>query len=240
MADSPPPCTAVVAASVPGGGLGAMGWGSCSAFGEDGPMSHHGTTARPTSAHERESSVRGLLEALTPLDHLERDHRHEALAWVTSTPDLFRRRSYPVEPRQHLVSYFLVVDSAKRLVLLGDHIKSGLWLPSGGHVEPGEDPAETVRRECVEELAIEARFHPMVGARPLFITVTETDSADPHRDVSLWYVLEASHSTVLRADPGEYRSIRWWNIDEVRAADPRMFDPHMHRMLDKAEATIWR
>lgn len=30
----------------------------------------------------------------------------------------------------------LVEALAKRLVLLGDHIKSGLWLPSGGHVEP--------------------------------------------------------------------------------------------------------
>jgi 8-oxo-dGTP pyrophosphatase MutT (NUDIX family) len=153
---------------------------------------------------------------------------------------LYRRQSRPVEPRQHLVSYFLVVDSDERLVLLGDHVKSGLWLPSGGHVEPGESPADAVRRECVEELGVEATFHAKLHSTPLFITVTDTNGDDPHRDVSLWYVLEASHSTVLAADPREYHSIRWWRIGDIRTADPQMFDPHMHRMLDKVQATIWR
>ncbi|MEE3919135.1 NUDIX domain-containing protein [Micromonospora sp. BRA006-A] len=31
-----------------------------------------------------------------------------------------------------------------------------MWLPSGGHVEPGEHPADTVRRELREELGVAA------------------------------------------------------------------------------------
>lgn len=197
---------------------------------------HHASTA----TGKARPPIRALVEALVPLDDVEGEHRREALRWVDSTADLYRTKSRPVEPRQHLVSYFLVVDDANRFVLLGDHIKSGLWLPSGGHVEPGEDPADTVRRECLEELDIEARFHPMLDPAPLFITVTETNGSDPHRDVSVWYVLEASQSTPLRADPGEYRSVRWWSVPDIRTADPRAFDPHMQRMLDKVATTIWR
>lgn len=133
----------------------------------------------------------------------------------------------------------LLVDSDRRLILLGDHIKSGLWLPSGGHVEPGEDPAETVRRECLEELAIEAQFHPALGPQPLFITVTDTKGSDPHRDVSLWYVLDNSHAIVLTPDRSEFHSVHWWSADEVRASDPTRFDPNIRRMLNKVRDSLW-
>lgn len=158
---------------------------------------------------------------------------------MQSGADLYRVVSSPVEPRQHLVSYFLVVDSTHRLVLLGDHVTSGLWLPSGGHVEPGEDPADTVRRECREELGVEATFHSGLGPAPLFLTVTETVGRDPHRDVSLWFVLERSHLDGLMLDPREYTEVRWWARDDLRRADPSAFDPHLGRMLDKLEAGPW-
>jgi len=178
--------------------------------------------------------IRALVEQIEPLDHLEEEHRAEALAWIDGSRDLFRRVSSPVAPRMHLVSYFLLVDGRDGSVLLGDHRKADLWLPSGGHVEPGEHPVQTVRRECVEELAVEARFAPAVGERPLFVTVTETAKpVDPHRDVSLWFILESSRDERLRPDPGEYRSVRWWSRTEVAAADPALFDPHLPRLLGK-------
>ena len=36
--------------------------------------------------------------------------------------------------------------------------KLSFGYPAGGHVEPNEDPKETVRRECLEELGVEADF----------------------------------------------------------------------------------
>lgn len=40
-----------------------------------------------------------------------------------------------------------------------------MWLPPGGHVEPGEDPWQTVVRECREELHIDAVPSSVTGTR---------------------------------------------------------------------------
>jgi len=178
--------------------------------------------------------VRRLVEEIEPVDLLERGHRAEAMSWLGTTTDVFRSTSTPVAPVRHLVSYFLLIDEKEGSVLLGDHIKSGLWLPSGGHVEPGEHPANTVRRECFEELGVDAEFLSRVGERPLFITITDTvGSADVHNDVSLWFCLSGSRSMKLKPDPGEYVSVRWWRYDEVHDTEPGQFDPGMGRMLKK-------
>lgn len=181
--------------------------------------------------------VMSLIGCITPLDDLERRHLDDAREWLSSTSDVFRRTASPVAPPKHLVSYFLLVDRDEGAFLLGDHRKSGLWLPSGGHVEPGEDPVETVRRECVEELGVEAKFDRAIGERPVFITVTRTQESapDPHTDVSLWFILAHSRSELLRPDPREYRAIRWWTRAEFDDADPARFDPHQRRLLDKLQ-----
>ena len=134
-----------------------------------------------------------LIENLQPFDDVEARHRRQSLAWLRHTDDVFRRVR-PRTPSPHLVAYFLPHDDLDGSVLLIDHIKAGLWLPPGGHVEPGEHPAETVRREMTEELGVPAVFLPQLGERPLFLTVTDTVGMleQRHTDVSLWFVL-ASH-----------------------------------------------
>ncbi len=42
--------------------------------------------------------------------------------------------------------------------LLHKHRKLGLWLPPGGHIEPGESPDEAVLREVLEETGLKAEF----------------------------------------------------------------------------------
>ncbi|WP_425276650.1 NUDIX domain-containing protein [Streptomyces diastatochromogenes] len=51
-------------------------------------------------------------------------------------------------------------------MLLVAHRKAGLWLPAGGHVEPGVNPWAAVVRECHEELGIEAVASPITGGIP--------------------------------------------------------------------------
>lgn len=176
-----------------------------------------------------------LIEGIEPTDDLEQRHLDDARAWLSATTDVFRRTVSPVAPSKHLVSYFLLVDADDGAFLLGDHRKSGLWLPSGGHVEPDEDPVQTVRRECVEELGVEANFNDRTGEQPVFVTVTKTRSSRPdqHTDVSLWFVLAHSRDEALQPDPREYRSVRWWTMKEFRDADPESFDPHQGRLLGK-------
>lgn len=172
-----------------------------------------------------------LLAAIVPCDDLAATHRGDALAWVAATDDLWRRAK-PATPSPHLVAYFLLVDWAARRVLLCDHRLSGLWLPTGGHVEPLEDPVDTVRRECTEELGVPAVFDPLVGDAPFLVTVTETvgDPASRHTDVSLWFALSGRTGQALSPDEREFAGVRWWSAAEVEAADNR-FDPHLRRAL---------
>lgn len=180
------------------------------------------------------AEVRRLVEGIAPLDALEAEHRRRVLLWLRQTDDVYRRVK-PRTPPQHLVSYFLLVDREGAQVLLVDHIKTGKWLPTGGHVEPGESPADTVRREAWEELGIEARFPAWIGDRPLFVSVSETVGAthERHTDVSLWFVLEGSGHQVLTPDEGEFHDVRWWTANELAACEPTRFDPHLGRMLEK-------
>lgn len=187
------------------------------------------------------AEIRNLVEGITPFDRLEEQHRSDVLRWLSRTDDVFRR-SKPRTPEQHLVSYFLVVDPVGPQVLLVDHIKAGKWLPTGGHVEPGESAVETVRREAREELGIQARFPTWIGERPLLVTVTETVGAlhERHTDVSLWFVLEGDRNQRLNPDVGEFREVRWWTLEEVLGRDPAGFDPHLGRMLEKFTESLPR
>jgi 8-oxo-dGTP pyrophosphatase MutT (NUDIX family) len=185
------------------------------------------------------AEVRNLVEGVRPLDGLEEEHRSQVLCWLSRTDDVFRRVK-PRTPDQHLVSYFLVVDPQGPYVLLGDHIKAGRWLPTGGHVEPDESPVDTVRREVWEELGIQARFPAWIGERPLLLTVTETVGAvhERHTDVSLWFVLEGSRHQQLTPDASEFHKARWWRVDGLSGCEPARFDPHLGRMLEKLARSL--
>jgi len=173
--------------------------------------------------------VLDLLAGIEPLDRMERDHRDAAVGWAASGAPLYRTRP-PDVPPTHLVSYFVVVDEAGRL-LLAAHRKAGLWLPPGGHVEPGEDPWHTVVRECAEELRLAAV--PAGASAPLFVTVTATRGPGTHTDVSLWYLLAARAEQVGWYDEGEFAGIRWLSPGEVLAEPAEVLDPHMHRFTRK-------
>lgn len=176
-----------------------------------------------------QAAVAALVTDIEPVDPLGVRHRATTLRWLAGTDDIHRRVK-PKTPSPHLVSYFLPIDRAAGRVLLCDHRLAGRWLPTGGHVEPGEHPADTVRRECVEELGIEA-----VGdlSRPFFLTVTETVDRPEvrHTDVSLWFALHGDHRQSLTPDPGEFAAVRWWTVDELRQVDPARVEPHLFRAL---------
>ncbi len=176
--------------------------------------------------------VLSLLAGIEPVDDLGAEHKAVALRWLAGTTDIYRRVK-PSTPSPHLVSYFLLVDRAAGRVLLCDHRLAALWLPTGGHVEPGEHPADTVRREVVEELGIEARFDAATGPRPFFLTVTETLAPIParHTDISLWFALEGNQDQVLHPDPREFKAVRWWSTEELNTAPAAKFEPHLLRAL---------
>ncbi len=164
---------------------------------------------------------------------MEADHRADALAWVRSDAPIWRT-SKPATPPRHLVAYFVLVDASARSCLLVDHRLAQLWLPTGGHVEPGEEPAATVARECREEVGFTAPLLQGLSSQPLFVTQRMTGGLDPgHVDVSLWYVCDADASRPVEFDPREFRAARWWPLDELATAGAAGFDPNLTRFVVK-------
>lgn len=174
----------------------------------------------------------GLVNGIDPWDAVERTHLKVAAEWISSGAQVYRTRT-PDVPAMHLVSYFVVVDDERGELLLVAHRKAGLWLPTGGHVEPGEDPWAAVERECREELGISAVASMITGERPFFLTVTQTQGTDKHTDVSLWYVLSADVRSIDSFDEEEFLAIRWLTPEQVLDESLSSLDPHMHRFVRK-------
>lgn len=171
--------------------------------------------------------VQNIICGITSFDDQEKSHIQDSLAWINSGAQIFRIAK-PDVPNKHLVSYFVLFDEKESKVLLVDHKKAQLWLPAGGHVEIDEDPKETARRECFEELHIVADFW---RPEPLFLTSTVTVGLTAgHTDVSLWYVLLGNSKIDYTFDADEFNSIRWFHLDEIPYEKS---DPHMRRFIGK-------
>ncbi|MEU9979458.1 NUDIX domain-containing protein [Streptomyces sp. NPDC051014] len=176
----------------------------------------------------------GLVGGIEPWDDQERVHLETAARWIAGGAPVYRVRR-PDVPAMHLVSYFVVLDDTRGRQLLVAHRRAGMWLPAGGHVEPGEDPWATVVRECREELGLEAAASPITGEFPFFLTVTRTRGQGVHTDVSLWYLLTAGAETITCWDRGEFDAVRWLTDEEVLAESAEVLDPHLHRFTRKLQ-----
>lgn len=173
------------------------------------------------------AQIRAAIAAV-PLDlDWEGAVQERALAWVDSGAPLIRRLK-PGTPSPHLVAYCAVVDGP--WVLLVAHRAAGRWLPTGGHVDPGETPLQTAQRELEEELGLTL---PVVREAPILLTWTETVGAGPsHTDVSLWFAFSGQRGQALSVDGVEFDRARWFHRDAL----PPKTDPHLPDFLSKLQA----
>jgi len=79
------------------------------------------------------------------LDPLEEQQIDFVVKWIASGQEIFRLVK-PATPDTHLVSYFAVISPEEHKISRRSQ-KGKTWLPPGGHVEPGEHPKYTVKRE---------------------------------------------------------------------------------------------
>lgn len=174
------------------------------------------------------AAIRKEVDLIEPLDSLEQETKVDVLAWIDSGAELCRLEK-PATPPKHLISYFAVVDDEH--VLLVDHINAELWLPTGGHVDPGEHPRDTALREAEEELSLKGEF---LREGPVFVTINETvGKTAGHTDVSLWYVLRGDRSLNLNFDHSEFHDAKWFHKNDVPLDRA---DRHMPRFLRKLYA----
>jgi 8-oxo-dGTP diphosphatase len=182
---------------------------------------------RPIREH-----IHHLISAIIPYDDVEQKHINDTCLWIESGAPIFRVQK-PDVPNKHLVSYFVLFDEVNQKILLVDHKKALLWLPSGGHVEIDEDPKITVERECLEELGVRADFW---VPDPLFITSTLTVGLTAgHTDVSLWYVLKGDSHATYQFDEEEFNKVRWFRLDDIPYEKS---DQHMRRFIEKLKGGL--
>ncbi len=143
----------------------------------------------PVSAHERRSLWRAL----------------RALTWL---PSPFERDADPL----HVTASAVVTDGQGRLVL-HRHRRLGRWLQPGGHVDPGEDPADAAVRETREETGLDAG-HPPGGA--VLVHVDVHPGPRGHVHVDLRYVLLATPGARFAPAAGESDEVAWVTVDEAR------------------------
>lgn len=168
-----------------------------------------------------------MIDKIEPFDEIEAMQIAFVLTWLNTGVEIFRIEK-PATPDIHLVSYFVLLDEINQKILLVDHKKAELWLPSGGHVELNEHPKETVKREIIEELGIQADF---LYVEPFFLTVTKTVGLTAgHTDVSLWYILKGNSEKNLEYDQEEFNGVAWFDMQEIPYEKS---DPHMERFIQK-------
>jgi 8-oxo-dGTP pyrophosphatase MutT (NUDIX family) len=111
----------------------------------------------------------------------------------------------------HVTGSAIVLDAGGR-VLLHRHKRLGRWLQPGGHLDPGEHPAEAALRETTEETGLTA-LHPGGGPRLVHVDVHEGPRGHLHLD--LRYLLTADGTARLAPAAGESPAVGWFDRDEA-------------------------
>lgn len=185
------------------------------------------------------SEIANLIQEVKFSDEIEKGHIEDTVNWINSNAEIFRIEK-PAVPAKHLVCYNVLCDIDKQRILLLEHKQSGLVLPSGGHVEKGEMPFETVKRELQEELGIEkANFVLEKWEIPFFVTQVKTvGQTAGHVDVDLWYLLKECSEKPINTDgvdfDREFGKFNWYTFEEILKMSLNTLDPNMHRFIEKA------
>src|SRR4051794_32841209 len=94
------------------------------------------------------SELAAAVEARTPVDERERQSIERFGVELARLDRPYDEHAGPV----HVTGSAFVVG--RRGIVLPLHKRMGLWLQPGGHLDPGESPADAALREAVEETGL--------------------------------------------------------------------------------------
>ncbi len=125
----------------------------------------------------------------------------------------------------HFCVYFAAYDAESKQVFIGHHKKSGLWLFNGGHIEKGETPEETLKREIGEEWGLEVALQSIGEPKLLTITHIENPTIECKEHYDIWYFVRVSKQNFNPKKENldsEFYTTDWKDIEQARniVSDP--------------------
>ena len=188
------------------------------------------------------NNTKNIIRLITPHNKIEERDIEDATAWISSGEEIFRIKKDAI-PKKHLVSYCVVVDIENKKVLLLDHKKALLLLPSGGHINKNEMPHKAAQRELKEELNLDLKIISNDERIPFFITITDTVGiSESHTDVSLWYLFKWDLGKKIDTEninfKKEFNDFYWFSFNEVLNLPIKRLDKHMHRFINKLKQNL--
>ena len=133
------------------------------------------------------------------------------------------------DAKKHFSVYFLPYNPKTKQVFIVHHKKSGLWLSPGGHIDSGESPLDTLKREVREELGVD--INPDESTEPFFLSTVEIDNQNVpqcRKHYDIWYSVETDGND-FKVDPREFLDTRWVTPDE---ASKLVTDPSVLEAID--------
>ena len=143
--------------------------------------------------------------AEAPVDAREAASAHRILAELPRLERPFDEHADPV----HITGSAVVVGL--RGVILHKHRKLGIWVQPGGHVDPGETPAEAAAREASEETGL-----PVELADEALIHVDVHPGPNGHTHLDLRYLCTAPDRDPA-PPPEESQEVLWLGWDDAIA-----------------------
>ena len=120
------------------------------------------------------------------------------------------------DPREHFCVMFLAMDLDSGQVLVAHHRHAGMWLFTGGHIEPGESLAQALNREIQEELGLPPQYSE--DAVPFLFNVIDGMRYEDRACTThylLWYLLQTTPSDVT-IKTEEITESRWVDLDALQ------------------------
>lgn len=169
------------------------------------------------------------LRQIQPLDEVEQEHIADALSWISKTSELCK----PENMEKHACAISVILSQDRKKTFLIDHIKAGIWLPPGGHVEKGKTFIDTIKNETKEELGVELEF---IKENPFFLSQTKAkDKSGIHTDVTAWFLVEGDENSNYSVLEKEAREGKWFSIEEILTNQVFSF---LHRPFRKVNEMV--
>ncbi len=110
----------------------------------------------------------------------------------------------------HFCVFFAPFDPVSKQVFLGHHVKGDRWLFNGGHLDLGESPQETLRREMAEEWGANIGLVKICDQHLITVTnITNTvRSCKTHFD--LWFFLEVNQQNFFPDEKKMAKEFHQW------------------------------